>query len=99
MAKRFVFVDKMPVAKCLLHAPLELLALEGTPLAFALDHILAHRPRSMRPHDSDVGLIAWSQETPVAHLEDAGRIVRRRKTGMKLPVFFEKGLYFYVLMC
>ena len=70
-----VVVDEVATDEGLGDAPIEALALKGAPATLALDALFGDGPGLALANDGDVCLIAWTQETTLLDVKEAGRVV------------------------
>lgn len=70
-----VVEDDAAVADGVGDTPVQQVAIERTPTALALNEGGCHTIRFHGSDDSDVGLVAWTQETSISYAEQLGWLV------------------------
>ena len=70
-----VIKDDAAIADGVGDAPMQQVAIERTPTTLALNEGGRHAIRFHGSDDSDVGLVAWTQETSLSYAEQLGWLV------------------------
>ena len=66
------------VAEGVFHTPVERVSRHGRPSALALDAVFRHRPRRIRAHNYQVGLVPFADKSALADIEQLRRTVAHK---------------------